>query len=137
MAARFLPAAAMQALAAIYQHRLVSTSQLRQMVLPGRSLRWTQQVLAELGSRSLAPRAPVQRRAPAPGGRPWLAPERGAARVEAVPARPGPRRGRRPPELAAGPPRAHALAAHDGGIAFVRAARGRGRGSGPRSCATS
>src|SRR5258708_36259676 len=131
MPARFLPAGAMQALAAIYQHRLVSTSQRRQMVLPGRSLRCTQQVLAGLGSRSLAASVPVQRPWPAPGERAWFATERGAALVESVPTRPETRRRLLTPELAAGPLQAHTLAVNDVGIAFLRAARARDHGFRP------
>jgi hypothetical protein len=133
MATRFLPAAAMRALDVLYQHRLVSTSQLRQIVLPERSVRWTQEVVAELGSRGLAASVPVQRPWPAHGERAWYVTRHGAALIESVPTRTETRRRLLTPELAAGGLQAHTLGVNDVGIAFLRAARERGHDFGPAS----
>ena len=67
MTARSLHSAS-EALDVIYQHRLLSTSQLREIVLPGTGARWMQQALRELAERGLASSIPAFRaRSEGPG----------------------------------------------------------------------
>jgi hypothetical protein len=127
MTARSLHSAASEALDVLYQHRLLSTSQLHEIVLPGVGTRWMQQALRELAERGLAASIPAFRpRSEGPGEKVWYLTERGAAVVEAVAVRPELRRRLIPPMVAAGPFQAHTLAVNDVGVAFLRAARQRG-----------
>ena len=127
MTARSLHSAASEALDVIYQHRLLSTSQLREIVLPGTGARWMQQALRELAEMGLASSIPAYRpRSEGPGERVWSVTERGATVVEATPGRPELRRRLIQPIVAAGPFQAHTLAVNEVGIAFLRAARQRG-----------
>jgi hypothetical protein len=130
---RSLHWAATEGLDVLYQHRLLTTSQLGEIVMPGRGARWTQQMFAELTARGLASAIPRYRPWPGPGEKVWFLTERGSGVVEAAPGRAETRRHLVSPEVAAGPFQAHTLAVNDVGIAFLRAARERGHDFWPGS----
>lgn len=121
------------ALEAIYQHRLLTTDQLRQLLAPRTRPRWMQSLSARLQRDGLV--ASVQRQGMPPGGqqRVWFATPRGADVVEAMPTRVEMRRRLVTPDLALGRIQAHTLAVNDVGLAFCRAARQRGDDFGPLS----
>jgi hypothetical protein len=121
-AAPTLPGVATEVLGSIYQHRLLTTTQVHAMHLPGRTRRWAEQVLAQLASRGLT--AFVR---PGRGGpRLYFLTLTGAQAVEMIPTRVETRRKLITPEQAAGPLWRHTLAVNDTGIAFMHAARERG-----------
>lgn len=117
-------------LLSLYQHRLLSTTQLLAMHAPTSSRRWVQRQLAELEAGGYVAR--VNGRPPAYQSL-WFVTEVGAGASEGegvdlgVPARAY----RMTEERAAGPLQAHTLAVNDVGIAFVEAARQRGHECGP------
>jgi len=126
-AAPTLPTIATEVLTSIYQHRLLSTTQVHEMHTPGRTRRWAEQVLAKLASRGLT--AFVR---PGRGGaRLYYLTLAGAQAVELIPTRVETRRKLITPEQAAGPLWKHTLAVNDVGIAFLKAARERGDDIGP------
>jgi hypothetical protein len=126
-AAPTLPTVAGEVLTSIYQHRLLSTAQVHEMHMPGRTRRWAEQVLAQLASRGLT--AFVR---PGRGGaRLYFLTLAGAQAVEMIPTRVETRRKLITPEQAAGPLWRHTLAVNDVGIAFLQAARERGDDFGP------
>jgi hypothetical protein len=117
-----LPAVATEVLTSIYQHRLLSTSQVHAMHLSGRTRRWAEQVLAHLARRGLT--AFVR---PGRGGaRLYYLTLAGAQAVELIATRVETRRKLITPEQAAGPLWRHTLAVNDTGIAFMQAAHQRG-----------
>lgn len=118
-AAATLPAATTEVLTSIYQHRLLSTSQIRAMHLHGHSRRWNERVLAELTRRGLIAFVHPSRNRP----RLYFLTLAGAQAVETIPTRAETRRKLITPEQAAGPLWRHTLAVNDLGIAFMRAAR--------------
>jgi hypothetical protein len=111
-------------LLSLYQHRLLSTTQLLALHAPGKSRRWVQRQLAELEAAGYVAR--VSGRPPTPEAL-WFVSEVGAEASEGegvdlgVPARAY----RMTPDKAAGPLQAHTLAVNEVGIAFVDAARQR------------
>jgi hypothetical protein len=126
-AAPTLPGVATEVLTSIYQHRLLSTTQVHLMHTPGNTRRWTEQVLAQLTSRGLT--AFVR---PGRGGpRLYYLTLAGAQAVETITTRVETRRKLITPEQAAGPLWKHTLAVNDTGIAFLRTARERGDDFGP------
>jgi hypothetical protein len=126
-AAPTFPAVATEVLTSIYQHRLLSTSQVHAMHMPASTRRWAEQVLAQLASRGLT--AFVR---PGRGGpRLYYLTLAGAQAVELIPTRVETRRKLITPEQAAGPLWRHTLAVNDTGIAFMRAAHERGDDFGP------
>ncbi|MFZ2050406.1 MAG: replication-relaxation family protein [Solirubrobacteraceae bacterium] len=126
-AAPTLPAVATEVLTSIYQHRLLSTTQVHAIHMPGRTRRWAEQVLAQLASRGLT--AFVR---PGRGGpHLYYLTLAGAQAVELIPTRVETRRKLITPEQAAGPLWRHTLAVNDTGIAFMRAASERGDDFGP------
>lgn len=133
MTNRTLHGAATRALDVLYQHRLLTTSQIREMVLPGRGARWAQQVFAELAERGFIDSIPGRRAWPRPAERVWFLTDSGADVVGADPGRPETRRRVVTAQLAAGGLQAHTLAVNEVGIAFLRAARQRGHDFGPES----
>src|SRR5262249_42889823 len=120
-----LSEAAMDALDALHQHRLLTTSQLREIVLPGRTLRRIQQVLSELVHRQLVEWVAARAQWPGPAERVWFLTKRGAAAVEAVPNKAEPRLRLLTPEQAGGRLQRHTLAVNEVALAFMRAARER------------
>jgi hypothetical protein len=121
-AAAPLPAITTEVLTSIYQHRLLTTTQVHTMHMPGRTRRWAEQVLAQLAHRGLT--AFVR---PGRGGaRLYYLTLAGAQAVELLPTRVETRRKLITPEQAAGPLWQHTLAVNDTGIAFMQAARQRG-----------
>lgn len=133
MTNRTLHHAATLTLDVLYQHRLLTTSQIREIVLPGRGARWAQQVFAELAVRGFIDSIPGRRAWPRPAERVWFLTDGGADVVEADPGRPETRRRVVTVQLAAGGLQAHTLAVNEVGIAFLRAARQRGHEFGPES----
>jgi hypothetical protein len=126
-AAPTLPTVATDVLTSIYQHRLLSTAQVHEMHMPGRTRRWAEQVLAQLASRGLT--AFVR---PGRGGAHlYYVTLAGAQAVELIPTRVETRRKLITSEQAAGPLWRHTLAVNDVGIAFLKAAREHGDDFGP------
>ena len=123
---------AAEALELLYQHRLVSTPQVRQTLCPGYTERSVIRFMDELKARGLADCVRA-RGATGPGHRLWFVTRLGAEVVEAVPNRAETRRRLLTPALAAGQLQAHTLAVNDVGIAFLTAARERGHDFGPQS----
>jgi hypothetical protein len=123
-----LPETAVEILASLIQHRVLSTGQVREVHLPESRSRWAQQVLGRLREAELV----AFNRPPHSGQRLWFATERGVRLAqEAHALEETPR-----PLLAAevgGQLRAHTLAVNDAGIAFLCAARERGDEFGPLS----
>jgi hypothetical protein len=116
-----LPALATEALESLHQHRLLSTRQIQDLHLPGRSIRRTQELLEKLARSGLVAWAPGPGRL-----RLWYLSASGAAAVQAIAPPAGKRRRHVTAQQAAGPLRAHTLCVNDVGIAFVRCARLRG-----------
>jgi Replication-relaxation len=110
------------ALRVIHQHRLVTTSQPRALVLPERSLRRMQAVVAAMAQRGLVAAATARRPWPGQAESVWFLTRRGAAAVE-EPDASEPRRRLLTPQQAAGPLQGHTLAVNEVGVAFTRAAR--------------
>lgn len=118
--------AAAAILESLGQHRLLLTRQVGELHLPGASRQWANSRLARLRVAGLA--AGTR----GPGGRLlWHLTERGADALDAIPSRAETRRKVIAPEQAVGPLLEHTVAVNDVGIAFVRAARGRGDECGP------
>lgn len=108
-----------EVLTSIYQHRLLSTSQVRAMHLHDCSRRWNERVLAELTRRGLVAFVRPSRNRP----RLYFLTLAGAQAVEVIPTRVETRRKLITPEQAAGPLWRHTFAVNDLGIAFMRTAR--------------
>jgi hypothetical protein len=112
----------------LYQHRLLSTEQLRVLHTPDATAGWMRRVLRLLAERGLADRV----RGPATRSL-WYLTELGADTIEGAGTLAEPRRRMTTSTQAAGPLRAHTIAVNDAGIAFVRAARKHGDECGPDS----
>ncbi|HWM63545.1 MAG TPA: replication-relaxation family protein [Solirubrobacterales bacterium] len=123
-----MPEATIEVIASLAEHRALSTAQVHAIHLPGRGLRRTQQLLADL-ERAASICHVEARSAPR---RLWFLSERGAdllvgaGEVKERPKLLGPRE-------AAGPLRAHTFAVNEVGISFLEAARERGDEFGPLS----
>jgi hypothetical protein len=126
-AAANLPAATTEVLTSIYQHRLLSTSQVRAIHLHDHSRRWSERVLAKLTQRGLIAFVHPNRNGP----RLYFLTLAGAQAVEVIHIRVETRRKLITPEQATGPLWRHTLAVNDVGIAFMRAARERNDDFGP------
>jgi hypothetical protein len=123
---RPLPAAGVQVLESLHQHRLLSARQVHALHTPTASQRWTQSLLAELHAHGLA------RFVRSDGARKlWYVTDAGADAIEQLPGRPETRRKVIAPAQAAGPLRQHTLAVNDAGLAWATAARDRGDDCGP------
>ena len=116
-----LPEATIEVIASLAEHRALSTAQVHAIHLPGRGLRRTQQLLADLEGAGLVGHVEA-RTAPR---RLWFLSERGAdvlvgaGELKERPKLLGPRE-------AAGPLRAHTFAVNEVGVSFLEAARERG-----------
>jgi hypothetical protein len=123
-----LPEATIEVIASLGEHRVLSTGQVHAIHLPGRDLRRTQQLLADLERAGLVCYVDA-RSAPR---RLWFLSEHGADLAVEVG-----ELGERPkllgPEEAAGPLRHHTFAVNEVGISFLEAARKRGDDFGPLS----
>ena len=123
-----LPEATIEVIASLAEHRALSTGQVHAIHLPGRGLRRTQQLLADLERAGLIGHVEA-RSAPR---RLWFLSERGAdllVEVGELKERPkllGPRE-------AAGPLRHHTFGVNEVGISFLEAARKHGDEFGPVS----
>jgi hypothetical protein len=107
-------------LASLYQHRLLSTSQVRALHTPHTSRRWTQNVLAGLEGEGYAARVATAHSHEAL----WFVTEQGAESTEGAGV--VRRAYRMTAEKARGPLQAHTLAVNHVGVSFVEAARRRG-----------
>jgi Replication-relaxation len=116
-----LPPIATEVMESLYQHRLLSSTQVHQLHTPNGSMTWTRHILSTLADAGLAGHAPARGRLKL-----WYLTERGSEAIETIPTRGETRRRQISPEQAAGPLRAHTLAVNDVGISFVKAARDRG-----------
>lgn len=115
---RRLDRTAVEILESVYQHRLLSTSQIHALHTPETTRRWTQYLLARLARAELVAATRM------PGGlNLWYITEPGAEAVETIPNRAEQRRKLIRPEQAAGPLQQHTLAVNQVGVAFVQAAR--------------
>lgn len=123
----FAPVAA-EILESLYQHRLLSTPQIHDLHTPGATMRWTQQVLAELAGAELVQSIGTRTRPPT---KLWFLTDAGGETVESAPRLEMRPRKRVTLADAAGPLQAHTLAVNDVGVAFARAARERGDECGP------
>jgi hypothetical protein len=123
-----LPAVALGMMTSLYQHRLLSTKQLRALHAPEGGLRSTRRILAPLFHRGLIDRV----RGPGTLSL-WYLTDHGAETLQAAGSLAEPRRRLLTPAQAAGPLRAHTLAVNDVGIAFVQAACERGDECAPDS----
>jgi hypothetical protein len=112
----------------LYQHRLLTSEQLRVLHTPDATAGWMRRVLRLLAERGLVNRV----RGPATRSL-WYLTELGADTIEAAGTLAEPRRRVTTSAQAAGPLRAHTLAVNEVGIAFMRAARERGDECGPDS----
>lgn len=128
--ARALPTVATSMLAGIYQHRLLSTSQLHALYTPHTRARWTRTVLGLLEQQGLIDRVHSPRRLSL-----WFLTDAGADAVEAGggDGRVELRRRVTTRAQAEGPLKAHTIAVNQVGVAFVLAARERGDECGPDS----
>jgi hypothetical protein len=120
-----LPAKALEILASLGAHRVLSTPQVHAIHSRGAELRWAQKLLGRLRAAGLADyvlSAHGRRRL-------WFATERGARLAREA----GALEGEPPPgaELAAGPLAAHTLAVNEAAICFLRTADERGDDFGP------
>jgi protein involved in plasmid replication-relaxation len=123
-----LPEATIEVIASLAEHRALSTGQVHAIHLPGRGLRRTQQLLADLEQAELVGHAEA-RSAPR---RLWFLSEHGADVLLGV----GELKERPKllgPKEAAGPLRAHTFGVNEVGISFLEAARERGDEFGPLS----
>jgi Replication-relaxation len=116
---------AADALECVYQHRLLSTGQLQEMVAPRQALRRTQRRLAALAERGLLAHV-IQRGVAHRPTRLWHITEQGAGVVEATSDRTEVRRKLVTPEQAGGLLAQHTLAVNQVGLTFLQAARKRG-----------
>lgn len=125
-----LPEVAVDVLASIAEHRLLSTTQVRTIHLPESGERWAQRILARLERAGLVEHVHTpSRRGPR---RLWYATERGGKLAHKSGALEGPPRLLDPAE-AAGQLQAHTLAVNDAAICFLEAARHRSDEFGPLS----
>lgn len=116
---------AADALECVYQHRLLSTGQLHEMVAPVQALRRTQRRLAALADRGLLAHV-IQRGVAHRPTRLWHITDPGTAVVEASPDRTETRRKVLTPAQAAGLLAQHTLAVNQVGLTFLQGARQRG-----------
>lgn len=115
-------------LAGIYQHRLLSTTQLHDLYTPSAGERWTRTVLALLEHRGLVDRIRSPRRLSL-----WFVTDSGGDAVEMTSAVGEIRRKVATREQAEGPLKAHTIAVNQVGVVFVLAAREHGDECGPDS----
>jgi DNA-binding HxlR family transcriptional regulator len=125
--ARSFAPTAPEVLESLYQHKLLSTPQIHELHTPAATMRWTQQVLAELAGAELVQAIGTRTRPPT---KLWFLTPAGHETVEAAPHLES-RRKEVTLAGAAGQLQAHTLAVNDVGVAFVRAARERGDECGP------
>ena len=107
-------------LESLYQHRLLTSSQLAEILSPGAHPGWLRRVMAALASSGLVDR--IRLRPPASQAV-WFLTPAGAQLVENGHSGTWRRRYVVTPDVATGPLQAHMLAENDVGIAFMRAAR--------------
>src|SRR5487761_1335689 len=112
------PADPAEVLGSVVRHRLLTARQVHELHLPGKSLRWAQEVLTNLARLGLVKHARLGRTEAA-----WYATDAGTRAVKGEVAGRAKCRSRVTPAAAAGPLRAHTLAINDVGLSFVRAAR--------------
>jgi hypothetical protein len=125
---RSLPPAGIGVLELLWQHRLLSSSQLKRLVAPEASDAYLSGILCELEQRQLIAFVRMRARGAA---KVWFLTDRGGDVVAAAPTKAEPRRLILSQDSAAGGLQAHTLAVNEVGILFVEAARRRGDECGP------
>jgi hypothetical protein len=121
-----LPCAATEMMESLYQHRLLSTSQIHDLHTPGTHPSYTRRLLG-----TLARAGAVEYASGAGRLKLWYLTPKGNDAVEMIATRAEHRRRQVSPEQAAGPLRMHTLAVNDVGVNFVKTARLRGDECGP------
>lgn len=121
-----LPRVATEVLESLYQHRVLSTSQIHALHTPGAHASYTRRLLATLTHAGAIEYAVAAGRLKL-----WYLTRSGNDAVETIPTRAEHRRRQVSREQAAGPLRMHTLAVNDTGVTFVKAARLRGDECGP------
>jgi hypothetical protein len=116
------PPLAAEILEGLYQHRLLTTIQVRAIHAPHLKERRMQELLAQLAQQGLVDSARARQGAL----KVWYLTEAGAEAVETMTTRTEPRRKLLTPALAVGQLQQHTLAVNDVGLAYLRAARERG-----------
>lgn len=125
-----MPSLAEQSVVALYQHRMMSSTQLWQLLCPGaQTAQWPRRVLSRLRRAGLIDSVPL-RSSEVTRTRVWFCTPRGAQEAESSQLV-HPRPYRLNAQKAAGLHQAHALAVNDVGIAMTRWARTFGDDCGP------
>lgn len=118
---RPLPTVAPAVLAGLYQHQLMTTTQIHALFTPRAGQRWTRKILDTLKHRELVDRVRGPSRLSC-----WYLTEAGADAVEAAGPRGEQRRRVATRAQVEGLLKRHTIAVNEVGLAFVRAARARG-----------
>lgn len=121
-----MPAVATEIMESLYQHRVLSTTQIHELHTPEAHKSFGRRLLGTLRDAGVVDYVPGAGRLKL-----WYLTKRGNDAVETVGTRAEHRRKQVSPDQAAGPLRMHTLAVNDAGIAFVNAARTRGDECGP------
>lgn len=121
-----LPRVATEVLESLYQHRVLSTSQVCDLHTPGSHASYTRRLLATLTRMGVVDYAVAAGRLKL-----WYLTRSGNDAVETIPTRAEHRRRQVSREQAAGPLRMHTLAVNDTGIVFVKTARDKDDECGP------
>ncbi len=125
-AATAMPSVATEIMESLYQHRVLSTTQIHELHTPGAHKSFSRRLLGTLQ------RAGVVAYVPGAGRlKLWYLTKRGNDAIETIGTRAEHRRKQVSADQAAGPLRMHTLAVNDVGIAFVNAARARHDECGP------
>ncbi len=121
-----MPAVATEIMESLYQHRVLSTTQIHELHTPGAHKSFSRRLLGALQKAGV-----VEYVSGAGRLKLWYLTKRGNDAIETVGTRAEHRRKQISADQAAGPLRMHTLAVNDVGIAFVNAARASGDECGP------
>jgi hypothetical protein len=121
-----MPAVATEIMESLYQHRVLSTTQIHELHAPGVHKSFSRRLLGTLQKAGVVEYVPGAGRLKL-----WYLTKRGNDAVEMIGTRAEHRRKQVSADQAAGPLRMHTLAVNDVGIAFVNASRARGDECGP------
>jgi Replication-relaxation len=121
-----LPALATEVMESLYQHRVLSSTQVHELHTPNAHKSFSRRLLGTLRKAGVADYVSGAGRLKL-----WYLTKRGNDAIEMLGTRAEHRRKQVSAEQAAGPLRMHTLAVNDVGIAFVNAARARGDECGP------
>ena len=123
-----MPAVATEIMESLYQHRVLSTTQIHELHTPDAHKSFSRRLLCALQKAGVVEYVPGAGRLKL-----WYLTKRGNDAIETVGTRAEHRRKQVSADQAAGPLRMHTLAVNDVGIAFVNAAGERGDECGPLS----